>query len=306
MMWHRFSLCFELLSPLHIGFLPNRAGTVVARTRCYVPGKNLWGAVTAEITPRLYQNPTAANFREVGEAVREQMAFSYFYLSDGEQLFTPDYATNGLTWGSLSDRAFRTRFVESQTSTKIGETGGAEDATLHEIEFIRHRLGSLGKPSQKVLLAGAVWVREGASIAQCALSLGNGSVSLNGVDIFRELVLGGERNYGFGRLRRVHGPYRYEAALKSLWPGDPKTEVTMNDKRPLPAHIPYREDQIFKGDIEIVSGREYWRNDGPGFRGPGREIVNVGLFYAPGTRINGYVGQVRMDSWGRLTWVEAL
>jgi hypothetical protein len=304
MTWQRLPLCFELLSPLHVGFLPNRPGTVVASTRCYVPGKNLWGAVTAHATPWLYPNPTAAHFREVGESIREQLTFSYFYLSDGEQLFTPDYATNGLTWGNLSDRIFRARFVCSQVSTKIGEAGGAEDASLHEIEFIRHRIGSPGMPNQRVLLMGFVWICQGATLAQNALELRRESVFLNGADIFREIVLGGERNYGFGRLRRAPVPDQLRMTLSKLWPEEPETEVTVQGERPLLAHATYRQDQIFRGEVEIVAGREYRRSkQSASFRGPGEEIVNAGFFFVPGTRLADNANQLQMDSWGRLTWV---
>lgn len=302
MTWQRLALCFELLSPLHIGFLPNRPGTVVAPTRCYVPGKNLWGAVTANVTPWLYPNPTAAHFHEIGELIREQMAFSYFYLSDGHQLFTPDYATNGLTWGKLSDRRFRACFVWSQVSTKIGETGGAEDASLHEIEFIRHRIGSPGKFNQSVLLMGVIWICHGAALAQHALELQNESVFLNGADIFREIVLGGERNYGFGRLQRVPVPDQLEASLRDLWPEGPEAKITILSEQPLLAHAPYRQDQIFRGEIEIVAGREYRRSkQGASFQDPGEDIVNAGFFFAPGTRLGANAGQLQMDSWGRLT-----
>lgn len=305
MTWQRLPLCFELLSPLHIGFLPNRPGTVVASTRCYVPGKNLWGAVTASVTPWLYPNPTGADFREVGESVREQITFSYFYLSDGNQLFTPDYATNGLTWGNLSDRVFRARFVCSQVSTKIGEAGGAEDASLHEIEFVRHRIGSPGRLNQPVLLMGFVWIRQGATLAQGALELRDGSVFLNDTDIFREIVLGGERNYGFGRLRRTSVPDQLRATLSGLWPEKLEAEATIHGERPLLAHTPYRQDQIFRGEIEIVAGREYRRSkQSTSFRDPGEEIVNAGLFFVPGTRLADNAGQLRMDSWGRLMWVQ--
>ncbi len=303
MTWHRLPLCFELLSPLHIGFLPNRPGTVVASTRCYVPGKNLWGAVTASVTSRLYPNPTAAHFHEIGESICEQVAFSYFYLSDGEQLFTPDYATNGLTWGNLSDRSFRARFVWSQVSTKIGEAGGAEDASLHEIEFVRHRIGSPGRPYQSVLFIGTVWIRQGATLAQNALQPREGSVFLDDADIFREIVLGGERNYGFGRLRRASVPDQVSVTVSDLWPDEPDTEVTMDGGRPLLAHAPYRQDQIFRGDIEIVAGREYRRSrQGASFQGSGEEIENAGLFFVPGTRLADNSFQLRIDSWGRLKW----
>lgn len=297
MTWQRVPLCFELVSPLHIGFLPNQPRTVVARTRCYVPGKNLWGALTASITSRLYPHPIASNYRDVGESIREQIVFSYFYLSDGAQLFTPDYTEDGLIWGNLTDGAFRARFIGSRVSTAIGEAGGAEDASLHEIEFVRHRIGAPGESSQKVLLVGVVWVREDASIGHQMLHL---------EDVLREadLVLGGERNYGFGRVRLVRGNEVFKADASNWWPEDPEAAIPVDGKHPCIGHAPYRQDRMFRGEIEIVAGREYRRNGaGAAFQRPGTEITNAGYCFAPGTRLGGGETVARLDSWGRLTWV---
>lgn len=300
MTWQRLPLCFELLSPLHVGFLPNQPGTVVARTRCYVPGKNLWGALTASITPRLYPAPTASNYRAVGESIREQIVFSYFYLSDGTQLFAPDYTKDGLAWGNLTDRAFRARFIGSRVSTAIGEAGGADDASLHEIEFVRHRIGSPGESSQKVLLIGMAWIHQGTSVANHALRLVDALYFLSEPD----LVVGGERNYGFGRLRLVPGEEVFKVGGSDWWPQDPEAGIPVDDRRPLIGHAPYLQDRMFRGEVEIVAGREYRRNGaGAGFQGPGIQITNAGYCFAPGTRLGGGEMVARLDSWGRLSWM---
>lgn len=295
MTWRCLPLCFELLSPLHIGFLPNQPGTVVARTRCYVPGKNLWGAVTASITPRLYRLPTAGDYRDVGKSIREQVVFSYFYLSDGAQPLAPNYTENGLVWGNLTDRAFRARFIGSRVSTAIGAAGGAEDASLHEIEFVRDRIGSPGEPSERVLLLGMAWIREDAS-ARSAFQL---------EDVLREtdLVLGGERNYGFGRVRLVSGVDSPQLGVSDWWPENPEVAIALDGRRPLIGHALYRQDLMFRGEIEIVAGREYALNGGGAeFRGPGIQINNTGYCFAPGTRLEGGEIVARLDPWGRLCW----
>jgi hypothetical protein len=274
----------------------------VAQTRCYVPGKNLWGAVTATVTPWLYPTPKAGKFRDVGAAIREQMVFSYFYLSDGQQLFTPDYGENGLQWGKLKDRLFRSKYIGSQVSSAIGEAGGAEQGSLHEIGFVRHCVGSPGKDSRKVLLTGAVWVRKDASIAQSSLAVRDGSVFLNEVDVFQKIVVGGERNYGFGRLRRIPISRQLEPVLINLWPDNPE-EVCIDKYCCLSAHAPYRKDLIFKGEIEILAGREYLSNiDSESFRGAGKSITNAGYYFAPGTRLYGDRMAMRMDCIGRFVW----
>lgn len=305
MSWSRLPLCFELLSPLHIGFLPNRPGTVVAQTRCYVPGKNLWGAVTANVTKEVFPTPNAGNFREVGQSIREQIVFSYFYLSDGKRVFTPDYSENGLQWGELPDRSFRAQFIGSQISTAIAERGGAEDATLHEIEFIRHGIGIFEGRHRQVLLIGYAWINEKAGIAEHAVELRDGSAFLNGADIFQHLVVGGERNYGFGRLCRINMPADCLTILMNLWPDDPNAEIILQEDTCVLSHAPYRNDLMFKGEIEIIAGRGYPRERaGAPYQGAGLEISSAGYFFAPGTHISANEQPMCIDSFGRLVWMK--
>lgn len=300
MSWRRFPLCFELCSPLHIGYLPNRPGTVVAQTRCYVPGKNLWGALTARITSRLYPEPMAESYRAVGQAIREQAVLSYCYLSDGEQIFMPEYADSGLVWGSLTDRQFRAQFIGARVSTAIGETGGARDATLHEIEFVKQRIGSPGAPGNKVYLVGAAWVRPDARIDDHAQR----PVSLAELLLEPDLVVGGERNYGFGRLRLLREDKAPGAATGERWPQDPEAAIPFGAGQPLTGHAPYQPDRAFRGEIEIIAGREYPRDGtGVGFRRPGSEITTAGYAFAPGTRLDQVGAAARLDPWGCLIWV---
>src|SRR5579875_2877991 len=208
--WERLPLCFELLSPIHIGFLPKSRGIVVSPTRPYVPGKNLWGAVTAALTPRLYDAPAPSHFVAIGQHVRECLSFSYFYLSDGEQLFAPSYESSSLRWGGLSDSEFRSVVLDSRLSAEIGETGAAEDGGLHEIEFIRHMIGSPEVGTGRVFLCGAAWLKTDGTIAGASLLMKDGLLRLRtreaDVDLLDGLTIGGERNYGFGRIQLSDPP----------------------------------------------------------------------------------------------------
>jgi len=304
MRWQRLLVCFELLSPVHIGFLPNRAGTVLAPTRCYVPGKNLWGAVTASLTPKLYNSPSASNFRQVGDELKREVFFSYFYLSNGESIFNPSYNPEGLKWGHLSDKEFRGRFLASHASTAIGNsTGTAADESLHELEFIRHRVGSPPEPGQKVFLVGAVWFIDEANITGRTLQLREGSLwAGNDADIFEEITVGGERNYGFGRLKRVDASGAWVPVADGLWRIAPDKEIRLDEAEPLIGHLPYSRECLFFGDIEILAGREY--DPGPSaiaFENPGKSVLNYGHYFVPGTRVQ-TGGIVWYDSWGRLIW----
>lgn len=283
-MWIRIPVCFELLSPMHIGFLPNAAGTVVAPTRPYVPGKNLWGAVTASLAERMFDSPRPENFAAVGGDLRRSAIFSYFYLSDGEQIFVPSYETGELSWAGLSDSEFRARFIESRMSTQISKNGAAQDGSLHEIEFVRHRVGSPATGTKPTLLCGVVWVARDGKIADERLEIEGASpvrlVGKSRLPLFADLTVGGERNYGFGRVRCVRTPDNLGKKLEAIWPAE---FSRFGLKGPLLGHSTFSENLSFKGLVEIVASREYPQHGKTSYELPGRNVLSSGYFFAPGT-----------------------
>lgn len=307
MTWQQLPLAFELQSPLHIGFLPNQPGTVIARTRCYVPGKNLWGAVVANLTPRLLPNLSPAEFRKVGDALRSVIRFSYLYPCCGEKVLAPSYAEGELMWGEMTDREFRTRYVGSYVSTSIGEAGGAAYGTLHEIEFLRDKTRNDKGDTTPVTLAGTVWIKEGAKLDGKQLEVNAETVLMDGDDILRVLTIGGERNYGFGLIHRISVSETLRSNICQLWPDkDPDAVQLLNDNFLL-GHLPYEPSYLFKGDVEILGGREYPGNGGiPAFQKAGAHInIEGGYWFTPGTRL--YVDSsglsISVDEWGRGRWV---
>lgn len=303
MTWQRLPLCFELLSPLHIGFLPNQPGTVLAPTRCYVPGKNFWGALTASLTPRIFDG-TAKQFQQVGDEIKKQFTFSYFYLSDGERIFTPTYTTEaGLNWGDISDREFRACFLASRVSTRIGEMGSAKDQTLHEIEFIRRNISSPGKQDKKVLLVGMVWVHSNTKILDKPLEVRNGSIFAGKIDILKEIIVGGERNYGFGRVKQIACSDVLAQELEKFWGFNPEA-ISLKEPKVLLGHLPYRPDLMFLGDIEILAGREYPQDNATAeFINAGKHISNSGYYFVPGTQLLIEDAQsLSLNAWGQLCW----
>ncbi len=312
MAWHRFPIRFELLSPVHVGFLPNNPGTVIAPTRLYVPGKNLWGAITASLTPRLYPAPTPSDFASVGESVRGALCFSYLYLSDGERIFTPSYEGGNLQWDGDLDQDFRAAFVDSRLSTEIGATGAAEDGSLHEIEFIRNRIGSPLTGSKPVYLCGVGWLHEEAAIdgfpiqveAEGPVLRRNGSEQ-GTVCLFEGLAVGGERNYGFGRLRQAPVLPQMRHKLEGLWPKQP--DIAFAVDRPLLGHMGYFSDVRFQGQVEILASREYPRHGRllHSYETPGAAVTNDGYCFAPGTCFPAANLRASIDSFGQVVWSHA-
>jgi hypothetical protein len=304
MTWRRVPVCFRLLSGLHVGFLPNGAGTVVARTRCYVPAKTFWGALTARLTQRLVEQPARRDYEEIGKLIQRYVRPSYWYLSDGKRLFTPDFGAQGLQWAEELDRRFRANYLDSRVSTSVGERGIAVDATLHEIEFVRRSAGMPGGSATRVYLAGVVWAEE--TDGDHPVRVAEDTVTVGGFDVFDGIVLGGNRKYGFGRIEHVPVPSPLSSALEERWPVEPDAVRELDEAQPLLSHAIYRPDIVFQGAIELLAGREYGENGKSLAPRPGMKQVNDGYFYAPGTHLTQPPGlTAHRDHWCRIVWTAA-
>jgi hypothetical protein len=301
-MWIRVPVCLELISPVHIGFLPNGAGTVVAPTRLYVPGKNLWAALTASLAERMFDSPRPQDFAAVGDDLRDSAAFSYFYLSDGERIFTPSYGGGELNWGNLQGSDVRATFLDSRVSTQIGENGAAQEGSLHEIEFIRHHIGSPMTGATTSLLCGVIWMLQGRTVAAAPLQMEDELPLLylgkSKLPLLAGFTLGGERNYGFGRVHRMPISQALARQLEELWPNEPSVPFLL--KGPLLGHSRFAPDIPFKGSVEIVASREYPQAGGKSYESPGSSISSSGYFFAPGTVIGGGPIEGSFDSFGRI------
>jgi hypothetical protein len=190
MTWHRYDLVFRLLSPLHIGY--RKTGNLM-QTRGYVPGKNLWAALTARLTRDHVSGTTYHAYQRIGDMLKTHFRFGYFYPALPEDPPGVVQSAGELTihypW---QDDLFAYRFLSSYASTALNyDRQAAEDSFLHEVEFIRSYAEPVddGEPLP-VYLAGAVYTQA---------ELPN---ELNGwKEALQRLELGGERKYGWGRVR---------------------------------------------------------------------------------------------------------
>lgn len=301
MSWQKLDVIFKIFSPLHIGYLPNRLGTVIARTRYYVPGKNLWGAVTANLAPKLCQKPTPKDYLEVGEWINENFRFTYFYLSDGgKNQYYPQFTTEkGLQYGDLSLQEFQKRFIGSRISTEISDKGTAKDKKLHEIEFINCNYNHDGK-IKPIYLEGSVFYITNAEFRnEHQIRYKSEALSLNGIDLFGTLTLGGELNYGFGRVEKA----KINETSEALNVENSKIKISIEKDKHIRGHLKYDTSLQFMGDIEIVSGRTYPKSSTGSsdkcFVGPGKNIEQGEFYFVPGTKIMTQK-EFALDSWGRL------
>lgn len=177
MTWQRYNLVFRLVSPLHIGY--RKMGNLM-QTRGYLPGKNLWAALTARLTRDDDNGAESQRYVEIGEAVQNQFRFTYFYPAiQNNDNFDIHYP-----W---EDDHFDYLFLDSYASTALNYTSqSAEDAMLHEIEFIAPHT----RCGQAVYLKGALYVKPDLSAR-----LDKWKAAL------ARLQLGGERGYGWGQVQ---------------------------------------------------------------------------------------------------------
>ncbi len=204
MAWTLYRVTWRLESPLHSGFA--KLGNI-QRTRMYVTGRILWGALTARLT----RDQGSNDYETVGKAVNECLAFSYGYLcltEDGSQPLLPVYEAEGLHYRianlpsatPLPARIAQRLCLSSYASTAIDYSNNAAiDGSLHEVEFISPRAlcdeNDLGvKAGQPLYLTALIAEAENAS---------TNSAVKDWRDACRRLEVGGERAYGFGKLTRV-------------------------------------------------------------------------------------------------------
>lgn len=264
MSWRAYRVVLRLRSPLHVGL--GKVGNL-QRTRPYITGRVLWGALTMRLTRDAAQGRGPATdsreYRRVGEQVHRSLAFTYFYpaLKSGD-----DYR---VVWPWENERAFRSRFLSSYQGTALSYPHqSAATGMLHEVEFISPHTLDTG---EVVFLKGYVFEKEG-----CILDWRSA---------FKRLQVGGERGYGWGDVELVNSS---ESADERLFGGpgvfkggDDKPIVHLPTDGRLLAHSPTMDLPV-DGNVEPLVGRE-WRSDNPRRRHVGQHVAFSDICFAPGS-----------------------
>ncbi|MEA3309146.1 MAG: CRISPR-associated protein [Chloroflexota bacterium] len=260
-MWTMYKVILRLRSPLHVG-----AGQLgnVQRARSYVTGKTLWGALTARITRDKPDTPSPAqarDYRKIGRQVKEQLACSYFYPAVGEEV-------DVWPWGETADE-FAWRYLNTYASTALDCTRHtAEEGGLHEVEYI----APTTRDGVPVNLIGYIFERAGCKLLWRAA--------------LPRLQLGGERTYGWGRVKSLpiaedHGLLfdQWEVELHQARP----LVCATSDASRLLAHTlatgPHALGDV-RGALEPLVGRETRQA-----YQHGKEPVNSGVCWLPGAPV---------------------
>jgi hypothetical protein len=265
--WQAYKVVFRLLSPMHIGY--QKVGNI-QRTRPYVTGKVIWGALTARLTREKYPAPQRKHYEHVSEEVNQNLAFTYFFPAiDPEAPLYPWYhRQKGLIYGQqeMAVDLFTYLFLGTYASTALDYTHFvAEEGTLHEVEMILPHT----RTGEQVYLVGYILAK-------------NGGVP-GWKDALGKLQLGGERGYGWGRVKLQGEPFEeerifgYEPEDMTSWP----PRIKLPQCKPILAHALAADFQEgLLGPIEPLVGRE--TREAKGF---GRIVPKAQICWAPGSRI---------------------
>jgi hypothetical protein len=291
MAWTLYRVTWRLESPLHSGFA--KLGNI-QRTRLYVTGRMLWGALTARLTRDQGRN----DYDKVGAEVNKCLKLSYGYLAlteDGTQPVLPAYTAEGLQF-KLGNHLFTERDMQRLCLTSYGSTAldysnnTAVDGSLHEIEFI----------SPRALCRLNPLIDEGAPLYLTCLIAesdeASTSTSVKGwKQSIRRLQIGGERNYGFGRMESHSEP----VVSHDWWGAEfvpDNASVKVQAGGSLPAHTRATSslpgDQIHYGNLEPMVGRYTTPNGAFG-----QDVRSDGICWQPGTTLRRQV-TCRIDDRG--------
>jgi len=287
-LWKCYEMKFKAKSPIHIGY-GSKLG-IINRTRYYIPGKTIWGAVTAILARKLMNNYDKELYGIVGDLVKENLIFSYFYPSREETVFYPNYTTEGFGFGSkengkivLTKEKFEEEFITSYISTALKKSSKtAEDSSLHEFELIKDK--SNGK---ETIFTGCLFVKEGnigdysVNFSEDKPFIETKDQSFSLFDTIKNIQTGGERNYGFGWLELQDPKIKLDHV--NLYSSDISVDLkdlslNSNEFSAL-AHVEKNSNiKNIKGDLEPLVGRE-WNK-----RGAGQNINNAKICLTPGSK----------------------
>jgi len=270
MSWKIHRIVFRLRSLLHIGC--GRVGNL-QRTRLYVPGRVLWGALTMRLT-RDAANGTgpaadSQDYKRVGDEVHRCLGYTYFYPA------ARTGKTYQIAWPWADEREFSRRFLSSYCGTALDyPQQSAATGMLREVEFISPTTLDTGEP---VFLAGYVFERDGCPLAW--------------KDACKRLQIGGERGYGWGDLELMEAVEQIDEDLfdgKAKFKGAgerPVISLSANKmSRSLLAHTSV-ENLSASGKLEPLVGRE-WRSYNKHARHAGQHVEFSGVYFVPGSTVN--------------------
>jgi len=271
MIWRLYQVIFRLRSSLHIGC--GKVGNL-QRTRPYITGRVLWGALTMRLTRDQASGRGPAidsrDYLHVGQQVHQSLAFTYFYPA------TKSGDGYRVAWFWQDDANFRQLFLSSYSGTALSYPyQSASTGTLHEVEFISPTTLDNGEP---VFLLGYIFERDDNKLAW--------------QDACKRMQVGGERGYGWGAIELVETCESKDGQLfdgKAVFSGGgdlPVIRLSASEQTPgrLLAHT-LAMNLPATGEVEPLVGRE-WRSHAPRHRYAGQYVAFNDVCFTPGSTVS--------------------
>jgi hypothetical protein len=284
---------FRADSPIHIGW--HKLG-FVDRTRLYIHGRAIWGALAERIAAECFRNDGVPGMYHAAQQMcKRSLRFTYFFPTDqpnGSVVWFPRFsgsgAGNSLRYGNRTIAELEAAVVFSDTSTAIAATSfSAQSGALHETEYLAHEWFDIHKKSIKRLyFAGFIFYRDDNDWC------GDPETKLR--HILSQIQIGGDRRYGRGRLSLVD--YRKDTAgcFFDAFQVNPQssfgedlivTAIQSCDPRDiyLPAHVSsdrHTNNLKLTGELEAVSGLD-WSDS----FGSGQSSATLRHCWTPGSKL---------------------
>lgn len=271
MTWRAYQVIFRLRSSLHIGC--GKIGNL-NRTRPYVTGRVLWGALTMRLTrdQANWRGPASdsRDYQRIGQQVQQFLAFTYFYPA------TKSEGGYRSAWFWQDEANFKQRFLSSYSGTAFSYPyQSVATGMLHEVEYISPTTLDKGEP---VFLLGYIFERDDNKLAWQAAC--------------KRLQMGGERGYGWGAVELVEVCESKNGWLfngKAIFNGKgdlPVIRVPASEQTPgrLLAHT-LITNLPATGEVEPLVGRE-WRSHASHHQHVGQHVTFNDVCFSPGSTIS--------------------
>lgn len=270
MAWRCYRLIYEAVGPVHIGY--HTLG-FIKKTRTYIPGKNIWAAITEKLTKALWPEKNG-RYEIVGKEVGKHIASTYFYPTSDPVGFSP---------GPEDFIEGFEAFLTSSAQTAIGPLKlSAERGALYETEYISPSVNG-----KRVFFVGYLFCQLPFQIDDKQI-VWEEKEGLSLKNMLQYLQVGGERRYGFGRLsltedgcKLVNETIFCYYHIQSLSSERPVIKAVKTGI-PVLAHVKTNSATEIKGDLEPFVGRE-WDSK----KGPGHFVSKAEICWIPGSVLTG-------------------
>ncbi len=284
--WKAYRLVYQAKSPIHIGW--HTLG-YIKLTRYYITGKAMWGALTANLT-RAGEEKNPEAYQKYGKLFRTDVLLSYFYPAiDPDIPLLPEFTDKGLKYGDFAESEFERLFIKSYGQTAVlPDSNTAEDESLHESEFIAPVVrDEKTKEQSPVYFVGYIFIKDGAKTKDNE-PVGWDSEDIKLKPILSEVFVGGDRKYGWGKLKLFNRPEENDEqsemfGFKLIFNNEKHPLITIQNKAHIPAHLDVGNNLKLKGNIEPLVGREWGESNSK--IGAGQMIIKEKVCWMPGSTL---------------------